>query len=142
MEKENVYLLSSEQFYFYWPRIEQGLFDIEFFDYYKPQTVFDRCLKGAMQCWALSNGEIQLIIVSEIIHYDTGKVLRFIAAFGTGIDRYLEAAKDVFPRVARSQGCTGYEVIGRDGWGKKLKPLGFKRRFTVFYRPVDLEREH
>jgi hypothetical protein len=141
-QDHNIYLLSSAEVHFYWGNIVEGLGTSHMLDFYSEETIFSRLLNGAMQCWALSNGEIELIIVSEVILYDKAKTLRFIGAFGRGIDRYLEVAETLFPRVARAMECIQYEVIGREGWGPKLKALGFKKRFTVFTRPLVLETEH
>lgn len=142
--REQIYLLDDAQFQHYWPDIRKELARIPQYEVWMTdEMVFEAAVKGAMQFWALSDGQIQCILMTEIRSYPGGRALRFVGAVGKKFDDFLTQIEDIFGRVARSLNCNKVEVVGtRRGWYRKLRKLGFEFSHEILMRDVEKMREH
>lgn len=131
-------LLPTEQFVKLWPQFEQGLAQSRMLDFWDKDALFEAGKTGTVQVWGLADKVIDLILFTDIMTYGNGvKSLRFIGGFGEGFDKYESLLLDTFRQVATSLSCQKVEVLGRVGWGRKLKSLGFKHSHSVFFCDVD-----
>jgi hypothetical protein len=131
-------LLNQEQVAHYWPDILRELRETNMYEFWTPEQIFERLANGAMQCWALSDSEIRLILLTDVIVYASGvRVLRFVGGVGKRLKEFLPLIVEVFGRITRQLKCDHVEVAGRKGWERLLKPYGFKHSFTVL--TLDLE---
>lgn len=144
MKQTRIYLLTTEQFVHYWPEIKQMLQRIpHYYEMTTEENVLEAALKGAMQFWALSDGEIQCILVTEIRVCPLGKVFRYIGATGQNFDMFDSILEESFERVALTLGCQRVEVVAtRRGWSKKLASMGFEFSHEVLSRDVRREKGH
>jgi len=142
--KRSLFLLNEQQIHHYWGDLEKELSRTRMYDHWRPEQILEQLINGAMQCWALSNGEIQLILISDILVYSNGsRSLRFVGCVGRELDAYLPLIRSSFAKVTKRLECGRVEVVGREGWARKLKGLGFKHLYTVVYFDLEpLPREH
>ena len=81
---------------------------------------------GQMQLWFLEQaGTVTALAVTEIVRFATGiQVLMVPIVTGEDIDQILSFAPKL-ETVARNLNCQWVRSWARDGWVKKLKPLGW-----------------
>jgi hypothetical protein len=79
-----------------------------------------------MQLWAIHDGEIKCVFVTQIVSYKTCKAVRVIAVTGTDHQEWLKLGFDTLVKWGQENGCSMMEMQGRKGWEKPLKKLGFE----------------
>lgn len=138
-----LYLLKEEQINFYWEKISEELRRTTLYEYWTEQQLLQAVQQGAMQCWALSDGTIKLILLSDIVRYSSGlRCLRFVGCVGEELDEFLPTIASCFRKVVKQLECHRIEVVGRRGWERKLRPLGFKHSFSVYQLEVSAPTEN
>lgn len=91
----------------------RGEFDLD--------DILTKAKEGAMQIWRLPDNET--IGVTEFIHYPKKKRVRVILLAGF----FSESVVTFFEGLAKSLNYDGVELIGREGWIRKLKPYGYEK---------------
>lgn len=132
--------LSVEKFLIYWPRIEQELKTVPHVweDFWTLDSIRDATIQGTFQCWgAGSADDVEVVCWSQVSHYPTGAVFRVFLAIGQGVDKCLPALETIFEEFAHDNGCHLAEVVGRPGWGPKLRKMGFKTGTTSHVRRLE-----
>jgi hypothetical protein len=76
-----------------------------------------------------------MIFTPEQLHSGE-RVIAMQACGGERVEDWVGGALRVVCRVAEGAGCTHVLALGRPGWVKYLRPLGVRRRATVFEVPV------
>lgn len=69
--------------------------------------------------------------------FDTGINAIFVSLLG-GINMpdWIDSAYDVAKEIGKSLDCTVMYCVGRDGWEKVLKHIGFTRAYTILTNPI------
>lgn len=132
-------LLTPPYFDFYWPKISEELDHIPhvWSQWWTKEALFTAVLERRMEVWAVGPKDMfTVILFTQVLNYPASRVLQVFLAFGRGIDEVLPTLDATLDRYASIQGCTSIEVIGRDGWEKKLQSVGFKPSSIVLSRPV------
>ena len=88
-------------------------------DRHTRETIWQGIATGRFQFWPYA----QAAGVSHVDEYPTGRVLRMWLVGGE-LDEVLAREPEVAD-WARAIGCVDMELVGRQGWGKVLKPLGY-----------------
>ena len=69
--------------------------------------------------------------------FQSGKrVLTLVAIGGARMKEWLHKVDEVLCTVCREEGCTEMYLIGRPGWIKLLRPLGFETIHTVVSKKI------
>lgn len=124
MEKK-VYLLDSDRLDHYWPEIEGLLASVPgFYDLYTPQWVYGQAKMGAYQIWALSDGAIRGIMITQIAVFPKAKVFDVLAAAGSRMLEFFDEADSTFEWIARDSECEFMRATFRPGLARKMKPRG------------------
>ncbi len=104
------------------PAIQMG-------DELTPEQVRDGIASGDMQLAVFENGSAYLALVTDGVTYPNGrKTMRILHAGGCGLDAVLADGMAMIQEAAKRSGCCAVELIGRDGWLKKLAAYGFRKK--------------
>lgn len=146
--KENPYcaeLLNGPRFEHYWDAISEQLdrFPAIWSWWWTKEEIRESVLRGSMSCWAVGSWEtIRFIMFTTITEYERRKVLQILIAFGDGIEECIPASQAALERYAQFWECDRVEVVGRLGWRKWLRPLGFEIMSATFGRDLALHEVH
>ena len=103
---------------------------------YSVSSIRQEIDNGRQQLWILFEGEDKMIaaLTTMVVSYPLKRVLS-VAFCGSNDEsnwyRNREIIIDSFRRWAVDRGCNGVEVVGRAGWERVLRPLGFSKTFTT-----------
>jgi len=103
-------------------------------------TIFDvqyALMSRDMQLWLVMTDDdvIQSMIITQIVQYPNKKVMFFVFAAGVKSNEWIHFI-DHFKDFAAEHQCHAIEVLGRAGWEKKFKSLGFTKVHTVYSLPL------
>jgi hypothetical protein len=79
-----------------------------------------------MQLWAIHDGGIKCVIVTQVVNYYKCKAVRVLTVTGINHKEWLQLGFDTLTAWGKENGCTLIEMQGRKGWEKPLKQLGFE----------------
>lgn len=134
---KSVYVLQGAQIDFYWEQIKEGFAEVpQFYDFFTPEWVYSEIKMGHYQVWALSDGAIKGIILTQLLVYPKQNVFEILAAFGVDMLDFFSEMQDVFLRFARQNGCDTMTARCRPGLARKLKKFHPKQEFTILSYPV------
>lgn len=73
----------------------------------------------------------------DIIEFDSGmRVINIQCAGGTMMDKWFEQVEAIANNLAKSHNCTKIYIIGRKGWARQMKSLGYEPIHTVIAKEV------
>jgi len=76
--------------------------------------------------WAVRFGwELQALCVTEIVQGPNAKALYVVAMGGRAMEYWIEAWSERMEQHARDAHCTLIAELGRPGWARVLRPLGW-----------------
>lgn len=78
-----------------------------------------------MQLWALHDGELKAVMVTEIVDYKQLRAIRIVTVSGHSMDSWLDVLIDTVSRWGAEKGAHVIEFVGRKGWEKTLTKKGF-----------------
>jgi hypothetical protein len=110
--QRSVFLMSGQQIDDHWPNI-QILMDScpGYYDLYTPEWTYQSAKSGDIQMWALSDGAIRGIIVTQILVFPAQKVFEIVGAAGIGLLDFFDEMEKVFEYIAADAGCK--TIMGR-----------------------------
>jgi len=114
--------LSVEQVRENWGEIKNRLSeDPRFQRYFSIESFVEDVSKHYVQVWTAGK---DLLILTRIDTYPSGvRSLRVLWAAGSGLNHLLPTIVDVFRRFAQQNQCDDVELMGREGWSRKLRKL-------------------
>ena len=144
IREKSVFLLNEEQVDHYWPEILALLGECpSYYQYFTPEWTYARAREGHLQIWALSDGQIRGIIVSQILVFPAQKVFEVLAAAGVGLLEYFDEMEEVFERIAADAGCHSIAARVRPGLERLLiRRKGAYKVAVTLSRPVGKKKEH
>jgi hypothetical protein len=77
------------------------------------------------QLWAVHDGEIKAVAVTQIMIYPKQKRLKLFLLGGNDMAKWEKSISDTFDNFAKANGCDGVELYGRKGWLRNLKQFGY-----------------
>ncbi len=119
------------------PLLERGRAAWE--EYLTLEDVRKELVEGRLQFWSMNytnEKEPFLGFITSIETYTQKCALRIIWLGG---ERFVEASKVMFDAVeawARTLSCKNIEIIGRGGFERLLKPLGYKRTHVILIKEL------
>lgn len=99
-------------------------------------VVYDELISGKKLLVTISSGtEVIAINVLDVRTLDTGtKVLYIPITAGSHMEEWLEDFLEIAKAVAKDFNCVELRGLAvRNGWIKKLKPLGWEELFTTIH---------
>lgn len=77
------------------------------------------------------------VVCFELLSFTTGKrALNIQLAGGASLDEWFERMDEVAQAIAKARDCSEVYIVGRSGWQRKLKQLGYKTAHTVLHKEV------
>lgn len=81
--------------------------------------------------------ELLAAIALEVITFSTGKkVLNIQLAGGTGMDLWYHQVDECCRLIAKSRDCQEIYIVGRKGWQRQLKQIGYQPIHTILKKEV------
>lgn len=95
-------------------------------------TVLQNLADGRSQAWTFDG----FIVVTSVVAYESHSRLRIAYTAGNMTEEAMAKGLEVLERFAKSVGCTGVEIYGRQGWVRRLKPYGYKQQYAVVLKRI------
>lgn len=96
----------------------------------------------------INEGSLMLVVVYEDkkltaavtfeqTNFETGKrVMNIQVAAGDNVDAWFHQIEQLAESLAKRYQCDDIYIIGRKGWAKKMKHLGYSEVHTILHREV------
>lgn len=131
----------QEQLAHYWPHIANALARVPHIweNHHTLESLHNDAIEGRIQVWGVgSKSRWDMILFTDVWkEANTGiATMRIFLAVGKGIDDYLDLIDAQLDRFAAKVGCDFVEIIGRDGWARLLKKIGFRQEAVILRRRV------
>lgn len=83
------------------------------------------------------DSKLVAVLAYELLLFHTGKrVLNIQLAGGDHLDSWFHRMDEVSQLIAKARDCTEVYIVGRAGWQRKLKQLGYETVHTVLHKEV------
>lgn len=93
------------------------------------------CVEGKMQLFGLWDGERFVgAYMTELVVFPRKRQLLVVALGAEDFDPWIEVVSEDLKVYQEKFQCDETTVIGRFGWIRKLKGVGFKPRYTLLAR--------
>jgi hypothetical protein len=125
--------LTPDGFAFHWPDIERVLDQHPemWADYHTKESLYQDAMDRNIQVWAfIEDDKIRVVLFTRLIEYPAARVLHVMMGFGNSLDRLLPQIEATLESFGQTWGCTLCEIVGREGWVKKLSHR-FKKKAVV-----------
>ena len=109
---------------------------------YREIDVLHECLMGKFNLWVVSREkeeeEVDYIgaAVTEVLQYPRKKALSVVFLSGDDFSEWMPEIDKKFVDFAKVLECDFVEACGRAGWERKVKKLGWIKRFSIIERPL------
>ena len=109
---------------------------------YKEIDVLHECLIGKFNLWVVyrekEEEEVDYIgaAVTEVLQYPRKKALSVVFLSGDDFSEWMPEIDKKFVDFAKVLECDFVEACGRAGWERKVKKLGWIKRFSIIERPL------
>ena len=141
--QRSVFLMSGEQIDEHWPNIARLMAECPgYYDFFTPEWTYSQAKEGNIQVWAMSNGAIRGIIVSQIIVFPAQKVFEILGVAGIGTIEFIDEIEKVFELIADNAGCQTIMARCRPGIERLLRKKNVFKHAVWLYRPVGKQRRH
>ena len=99
---------------------------------YDNKALLHEILLHKQQLWIIYTGDDDLIsaMVTSVISYPLKRYLCVTFVGGEGFLNYVNEVHEELAWYAEKFQCEGIELIGRKGWERALKHLGFENKYT------------
>jgi hypothetical protein len=98
----------------------------------EPVDIAQMLAEGDAVLWLVMRQSLVGCCVTAVSNWPRKRIATAIIIAGEGWDDWGSALAETVAAWARQQGCDALDGWGRDGWGAKLKPLGFKKTYQVY----------
>ena len=100
---------------------------------YTIEEVYENVRFNNQQLWiAFNDTEIVASAVTELISYSKIKTLVGHFIGGKDLESWKQPIVDALAKFAKAEGCDRIEFMGRRGWGKPLKKIGWQESYRVY----------
>ena len=81
--------------------------------------------------------KIEAISITEFMKYPRKNVLLINFISGDNLDDWIKELDRVLVKFSKESGCDFLEACGRSGWERKVKKIGWQKRFTIVEKHHD-----
>jgi hypothetical protein len=140
---KEIYLLQGAQIEHYWDDIALALQTVPgFYDFYTSEWAYERAKTGHLQVWALSDGVIRAIVLTQLLTFPVQQVFEIMAATGVQLLSFVEEMQEVFERFAKQNNCNSFSIRARPGMARLLKKkFAFDEVSVTLRRFVRLQKD-
>jgi len=107
---------------------------------YREIDVLHECLMGKFNLWVVYREEEEVdyigASVTEVLQYPRKKALSVVFLSGDDFSEWMPEIDKKFVDFAKVLECDFVEACGRAGWERKVKKLGWIKRFSIIERPL------
>jgi len=140
---KSVFLMSPEQIDVHWANIQELMKSCPgYYEFFTPEWTYAAAKRGDLQLWALSDGMIRGIIVSQILVFPAQKVFEIIGAAGIGMLEFFDEMEKVFEYIAADAGCKTIIARVRPGMERLLRKKHPLKYASWLYREIQIDRRH
>jgi hypothetical protein len=136
----NISLVPVDEIRNVWDKISKHIKKATDYTYgrYEEIDVLHECLTNKFQLWVVYDEGTEYIgaAVTEVIHYPRKKVLSVVFLSGDQFSEWMPEIDQKFVDFAKVLECDFVEACGRAGWERKVKKLGWLKRFSIIERPL------
>lgn len=127
--------IKSHQIPLVWPKVLPYIrMGLDYSEDLELDEVRKKLLATEAQLWVIRDGNtLKSVLVTEL----TPPVIRFLLLGGADADEWIDHLVDVAGQFGASHGCTHIEVVGREGWRRTGRRLGFNHIYTVYRKEID-----
>lgn len=105
--------------------------------------LLELALHDHIQVWAAgTTKEFQLLLITRPFDYENGRVLKVEYAYGKNLDALLPQLDAMLEFCAAVHQCSKIVVVGREGWKRKLKPLGYGLEAVLLSKDIRKGKVH
>src|SRR6516164_1514487 len=141
--QKSVFLMNGEQIDAHWPNIQRLMLECPgYYDFFTPEWTYTRAKSGDLQIWAMSDGSIRGIVVSQIVVFPVQKVFEILGVAGIGTIEFIDEMEKVFELIADDAGCKTIMARCRPGIERLLRKKNVFKHAVWLYRPVGKQRRH
>lgn len=138
-----IFLMNGEQIDAHWENIQRVMYECPgYYDFYTPEWSYQAAKNGDIQIWALADGAIRGIVVTQIMVFPAQKVFEIIGAAGIGLLEFLDEMEKVFEYIAADSGCSSIQARVRPGLERLLRKKHVFKYASWLYRPIAAQRRH
>ena len=103
-----------------------------------PVDVLERMCAGSMLLVTITEGEkIVTALALEQRSFSSGKkVLNLTLAGGEDLHKWMHQLDEITQNLAKDYGCDEIYIVGRAGWVRALRDIGFNKIHTVVTKKV------
>lgn len=102
-----------------------------------PQDVKSRCEAGDYALWLiLAENSIKAALIVSVENHPRCNIATIHYCAGSNIEHWMAYLHDYLTERGRNAGCRYIKIEGRDGWGRMLKSLGFKKTSETFTKEI------
>jgi len=91
--------------------------------------VLSQAKSADAQLWSYFDGEFRGVMATRLHRSSLGLVCNIWVCVGFDVLEIVDGVMQEIEQWARSMGCHAIEIVGREGWEKKIS--GFKRKAIV-----------
>jgi hypothetical protein len=102
------------------------------------EHIFDKALSGEVLIIVICKGvDIIAAMTADIRSYDTGlKALHIPQLGGDDFFEWRDQLDSVLFAIAKDFNCSQLRIVGRRGWVKALKDLGWEEQYVILKKDV------
>jgi len=136
--KYTMSLFTIEEFYRFWPQIEQMLDSVPHtWRYWTKDDIYSNIATHKIQAWGIGPPDVvTLVFLTSVNVFPALRVFTVLWAAGSFEDEMTPLLDATFTDYAKLNGCNEIEVRARLGWKKQLKRVGYRHDTDVWTRSV------
>lgn len=90
-----------------------------------------------MKAWlVVRKNVLHMVFFTIEAEFPTCKSLQVVVGIGRDVDEYLGTILSALESWAHRIGCKWVEIIGREGWKKKVAPFGYSHLQSTFVKEI------
>jgi hypothetical protein len=143
-KQRQVFLMTQDQIDHYWGDIVRVLGEVPgYYEFFTPEWTYKRASEGGIQVWGLTDGEIQGIVITQILVFPAQKAFEILGAGGPGFMKFFDEMEATFEYIAADSGCQTIISRSRPGLARLLaRRKGAIQGAVWVYRPIGKKVEH
>ena len=105
---------------------------------YEEIDVLHGCVTNKFHLWIVYSDGPEYIgaAITEVLDYPRKKALSVVFLSGDNFSEWMPEIDKKFVEFAKVLDCDFVEACGRAGWERKVKKLGWLKRFSIIERPL------
>ena len=102
------------------------------------ESILQELYNDLKQLWVIYDDEYAIVGagLTEHITYPTKRIVRIVMLGGSRLKEWKELFEGTIVDFAKMLGCSGIEIIGRKGWIRVLKNLGYKPTYYHLLKEI------